>query len=56
IYLMGEDGVKASFGRGSGDLGIVEGVMGLYDGKGIDSRYSTAHVAEILNLPVVLII
>ncbi|MFC0903620.1 cobyrinate a,c-diamide synthase [Clostridium sp. MT-14] len=56
IYLMGENGVKASFSRGRGDLGIIEGVMGLYDGKGIDSRYSTAHIAELLNLPVVLII
>lgn len=56
IYLMGEEGVKASFSRGEGDLGIVEGVMGLYDGKGIDSKYSSAHVARLLNLPIVLII
>ncbi|WP_392486724.1 cobyrinate a,c-diamide synthase [Haloimpatiens sp. FM7315] len=56
IYLMGEKGVKASFSRGKGDLAIVEGVMGLYDGKGIDSKYSTAHVAKLLNLPVVLVI
>lgn len=56
LFLMGEDGVKASFSRGKGDLGIVEGVMGLYDGKGIDSEYSTAHVARVLNLPIVLVI
>lgn len=56
IYLMGEEGIKASFNRGQGDLGVVEGVMGLYDGKGIDSKYSTAHVAKVLNLPIVLII
>ena len=37
LYLMGEAGVKASFSRGDGDLGVVEGVMGLYDGKGIDT-------------------
>lgn len=56
LFLMGEEGVKASFSRGKGDLGVVEGVMGLYDGKGIDSEYSTAHVARVLNLPVVLVI
>ncbi|EET86262.1 Cobyrinic acid ac-diamide synthase [Clostridium carboxidivorans P7] len=56
LFLMGEEGVKAAFSRGKGDIGIVEGVMGLYDGKGIDSKYSTAHVARVLNLPVLLVI
>lgn len=56
LYLMGEEGVKASFSRGTGDIGVVEGVMGFYDGKGIDSMYSTAHVSKVLNLPVLLII
>lgn len=56
LFLMGEEGVKAAFSRGKGDIGIVEGVMGLYDGKGIDSKYSTAHVARVLNLPILLVI
>lgn len=56
IFLMGEEGIKASYSRGKGELGVVEGVMGLYDGKGIDSRYSTAHVAKTLDLPVVLVL
>ncbi|WP_411681615.1 cobyrinate a,c-diamide synthase [Clostridium thailandense] len=56
LYLMGENGIKASFSRGTGNIGIVEGVMGFYDGKGIDTMYSTAHVAKVLNLPVLLII
>ncbi|MCG4579951.1 cobyrinate a,c-diamide synthase [Clostridium cochlearium] len=56
IYLMEEEGIKASYSRGKGDLGVVEGVMGLYDGKGIDSKYSTAHVAKTLGLPVVLVL
>ncbi|MFD3158429.1 cobyrinate a,c-diamide synthase [Haloimpatiens sp. FM7330] len=56
IFLMGEEGIKASFSRGKGEVAIIEGVMGLYDGKGIDTRYSTAHVAKILNLPIVLVI
>jgi cobyrinic acid a,c-diamide synthase len=56
IYLMGEQGIKASYSRGQGDLGIIEGVMGLYDGKGITTEYSTAHVAKLLKLPVVLVL
>lgn len=57
LYLMGEAGVKASFKRGSNsDIGIVEGVMGLYDGKGISTEYSTAHVARLLKLPIVLVL
>jgi cobyrinic acid a,c-diamide synthase len=56
IFLMGEDGVKASYSRGKGQLGVVEGVMGLYDGKGITSQYSTASVSKLLDLPVILVI
>lgn len=56
LFLMGEDGVKASYSRGKGEYGVIEGVMGLYDGKGITSEYSTASIAEKLNLPILLII
>ncbi|WP_346897209.1 cobyrinate a,c-diamide synthase [Clostridium sp. UBA7503] len=56
LFLMGEPGVKESYVRGEGDLGIIEGVMGLYDGKGIDTNFSTAHVSRTLDLPVVLVL
>lgn len=56
IHLMGENGVRASYSRGRGDFGVVEGVMGLYDGKGITSEGSTAAVAKLLNLPIILVI
>lgn len=56
LYLMGEAGVKASFSRGCGELGVVEGVMGLYDGKGIDASYSTYHVSKVLDLPIILVL
>jgi len=56
LYLMGEDGVKASFSRGNGDLAVVEGVMGLYDGKGIDTSCSTYHVSKVLDLPIILVL
>jgi cobyrinic acid a,c-diamide synthase len=56
LYLMGEAGVKASFSKGCGDLAVVEGVMGLYDGKGIDTEYSTYHVSKVLELPIILVL
>jgi len=56
LFLMGEEGVKAAFSRGYGDMAVIEGVMGLFDGKGIDSRFSTAHVAKTLELPIILIL
>ncbi len=39
------------------DIGIVEGVMGLFDGAGInDERGSAAHLSKVLGLPVLLVI
>ena len=57
LHLMGEEGVKASFSRGKGDLAVIEGVMGLYDGKGLDESYSTYSVSKVLdNSPILLVI
>ncbi|MFA4935906.1 MAG: cobyrinate a,c-diamide synthase, partial [Candidatus Methanoperedens sp.] len=38
------------------DFCIIEGVMGLYDGLDDTEIASTAHVAKILNVPVILVI
>ncbi|MGG7177018.1 cobyrinate a,c-diamide synthase [Clostridium paraputrificum] len=57
LHLMGEEGVKISFSRGKGDLAVVEGVMGLYDGKGITEDGSTYSVSKLLNnAPLVLVL
>ncbi|MGE5630672.1 MAG: cobyrinate a,c-diamide synthase [Caulobacteraceae bacterium] len=56
LFMMGEEGVKISFSRGRGDIGIIEGVMGLYDGLGYDSKYSTYHLSQVLNIPIILVI
>ena len=58
-WLLSEDKVKELFNKASynADIAIVEGVMGLFDGFGGTSELgSTAHIAKILNLPVILII
>jgi len=52
LWLEGDDGLARNYARGEGDICVVEGVMGLYDGDGS----STAMVAEALDLPVVLVV
>ncbi|CDM67654.1 Cobyrinic acid A,C-diamide synthase [Clostridium bornimense] len=57
LYLMGEDGVKAAFSRGEGDLAVIEGAMGLYDGKGLDEEYSSYSISKALgDIPIVLVL
>ncbi|WP_439566241.1 cobyrinate a,c-diamide synthase [Gloeocapsopsis crepidinum] len=51
--------VRQSFTHHSQDVDcvLVEGVMGLFDGAtGIDDTASTAHIARLLELPVLLVI
>ncbi len=57
--MVGEDRIAPLFAHGAGDadLAIVEGVMGLYDGRvGGGDTGSTAHVAQLLDAPVVLVV
>ncbi|MBX0321417.1 cobyrinic acid a,c-diamide synthase [Halomicroarcula sp. F13] len=51
-WLAGEAGTLRTYWRGEGDVCVVEGMMGLYDG----TKASTARVAEVLDLPVVLVV
>ncbi len=51
-WLQGKEGLRRNYHRGEGDVCVVEGVMGLYDGD----CSSTAMVAEALDLPVVLVV
>jgi cobyrinic acid a,c-diamide synthase len=56
--LVGEELVAPLFAHGSAgaDIAIVEGVMGLYDGRGSTPFGSTAHVAALLDAPVLLVV
>ncbi len=53
VWMCGEEYVKECFHKYSADadISIVEGVMGMYDGE-----YSTAKLAGLLNLPVILVV
>jgi len=58
-WLLEQDVVNELFHRAMSnkDLAVVEGVMGLYDGfRGEGEEGSTAHLAKLLRLPVILVV
>lgn len=57
-YLMGHDEIVSQFVRASAgaDLSLVEGNKGLYDGLDLDGSNSNAALAQLLDLPVVLVL
>ncbi|TBH20828.1 cobyrinate a,c-diamide synthase [Thermus thermamylovorans] len=58
-FFLEETGLLALFGHGArgADLALLEGVMGLFDGKDPQGRVgSTAQVARLLKAPVVLVV
>jgi cobyrinic acid a,c-diamide synthase len=57
-FLMNPDEMLCSFVRRSsrGDLSLVEGNRGLYDGVDIQGSFATSEVAKLLRAPVVLVL
>ena len=59
VWMMGKKGVLDCFASAcqDADVAVIEGVMGLYDGVSGKSDFaSTAHVAKILDAPIVLVV
>jgi cobyrinic acid a,c-diamide synthase len=59
VWMMGKKGVLECFASAcqDADVAVIEGVMGLYDGVSGKSDFaSTAHVAKILDAPIVLVV
>ena len=55
--LTSEAYVKQCFSQRAGECAIVEGVMGLFDGAAGQKDFaSTAHMARLLDLPVLLVV
>jgi len=57
-YLFDRETVRASFFERSvgADVAVVEGNRGLFDGVDAEGSYSTAELAKMLKLPVILIV
>jgi cobyrinic acid a,c-diamide synthase len=57
-FMMGEEEVVRVVADASegADVSVIEGVMGMFDGLEGTATASTAHVAQILSLPVILVV
>ncbi|MFC1861649.1 cobyrinate a,c-diamide synthase [Chloroflexota bacterium] len=57
-YLVAEETWQTSFHRAcqGADLALIEGAMGLYDSPDPEGWGSTAHVARLLQCPVILVV
>jgi len=58
FYTMSHDEILATFHKHSagGDIAVIEGNKGLYDGLDLDGSNSNAALAKLLKTPVVLVI
>lgn len=56
LFLQGKAGVRAAFKAADGDIAIVEGAMGFYDGVAGTEIASAWAVAEAADIPVVLVL
>src|SRR5208337_4110537 len=58
VCMMGEAGIRRTFAAASSgaDIAVIEGAMGLFDGREGSDTASAAHVARILKAPVILVV
>ncbi len=57
-FMLSESAIKHLYKKHAknADLSIIEGVMGMYDGMGQESRGSTYELSRILDIPVILVV
>ena len=56
LFFLGEDTTRSLLGENGGDLAVIEGVMGYYDGIGTGSDASAYHLARATDTPAVLVL
>ncbi len=57
-FMLSESAIKHLYKKhaANADLSIIEGVMGMFDGMGQESRGSTYELSRILDIPVILVV
>ncbi len=55
-FFTDEDTLCGLLHNKNGDIAVIEGVMGYYDGIGFTDKGSSSHIASITKTPVVLVI
>jgi cobyrinic acid a,c-diamide synthase len=58
LFLLSPETLRRSFvaGASAADIAVVEGNRGLYDGADAQGSYSTAELAKLLEIPVLLVV
>ena len=56
LFLQGEDGVRRSLKQSSGEIAVLEGAMGYYDGVAATADASAWDVAVKTDTPVILVL
>lgn len=56
LFLQGEQGVLRTLRRGEGELALLEGAMGYYDGVGGTERASAYEIVRLTNTPALLVL
>ncbi|WP_353092660.1 cobyrinate a,c-diamide synthase [Tissierella praeacuta] len=55
MHLMGKIGIKESLSMNNGEYGIIEGVMGYFDGIYNTYENSSFHISKELDIPAILV-
>lgn len=55
-YFCSEDMLRAQLSAAGGELAVIEGVMGYYDGIGTEGTASSYHIAKATQTPVILVV
>ncbi len=56
LFLQGREGVRRSFAGACGEIAVIEGAMGYYDGLGGGTKASAWELADLLEVPVILVL
>ncbi len=56
LWMMGKPGVRRALERAGSDYGVIEGAMGLFDGRGATEEGSGAQLAKEVGAPVLLVL